>query len=323
MRSVSRSASYVFGTLAQLTLRAEPRDAQAAAQAVLAEFDRLHWKLHAWKGGELVALNRAIASGEERIPIDPELASLIRGATRLAERSRGLFDPAIGRLVGLWNFHADRVRGAPPSAPQLGEVLTARPRMSDLAIEGECLVCTNRAVQLDFGGYAKGYALDRARALLREHSIEGALVDLGGHVMALGGRGERPWAVGLRRPRGAGLLARLELRDGEVVSTSGDYERFFRFRGKRYAHLIDPRTGAPATSAQSASVLVPPAPSAGALSDAGSAALFLASCDDWRGAAARMGIGHVLRVEATGKVELTEAMRERLELFRDAIHAAV
>ncbi|HEX7053686.1 MAG TPA: FAD:protein FMN transferase [Burkholderiales bacterium] len=320
--AVHRSASYVFGTLAQVTLLAEPREAQAAAQALLAEFDRLHWKLHAWKPGELDALNRAIAAGETPVALDAELARVLRGARELSERSGGLFDPAIGRAVGLWNFHDDTVQGEPPPRAALEPLLAARPRMTDLAIDGGRLVCANRMVQLDLGGYAKGYALDRARELLAGRPVAGALIDLGGHVMALGRCGDRPWAVGLRRPRGAGLLARIELHDGEVLSTSGDYERFLSFRGRRYGHVIDPRSGVPARSARAASVLVGPGTEAGALSDAASAALFVARPGEWRAAAARMGIARVLRVEASGRLVATQAMRERLELSAAAAAAA-
>ena len=312
-----RSASYVFGTLVQLTLLAEPREAEAAARAVLGEFDRLHWKLHAWKDGALVELNRAIARGATPIRIDGELASLIRAAAALSARSGGLFNPAIGRLVRAWNFHADEVTGTPPPAAALEPLVAAAPKMSDLRIEGDELTCLNRAVQLDFGGYAKGYALDRARALLRERRVEGALLDLGGHVMALGRRGERPWAVGLRRPRGGGILARVELHDGEVLSTSGDYERFLSVQGRRYCHVLDPRTGRPTSAVQAVTVLGASAADAGAASDAASSALFVAGSAAWRTVAERMGIPCALLVDGAGRRHLSEALRRRLEL-RDA-----
>ena len=318
MKQAHRSASYVFGTLAQVTVFAEPRQAEAAARRVLGEFDRLHWKLHAWKDGALVELNRAIAGGATSIRIDRELASLIRAAAELSARSGGLFNPALGQVVRAWNFHADDVRGAQPSAALLEALLAAAPKMSDVRIEGDELTCLNRAVQLDFGGYAKGYALDRARALLRESGIESALLDVGGHVMALGRRAGRPWAVGLRSPRGAGLLARLELHDGEVVSTSGDYERFLSFAGRRYSHVIDPRTVQPAGDALAASVLAAAAPDAGAASDAASSALFVAGATAWRDAAERMAMPQALLVDRSGRVHASEALRRRLEL-REAV----
>ena len=314
MKQVHRSASYVFGTLVQLTLVAGRREAEAASRAVLAEFDRLHWKLHAWKDGALVELNRAIARGRTPVRIDAELVFLIRAAAELSARSGGLFNPAIGQVVRAWNFHADEVGGTPPSAAALDPLVAATPKMSDLRIEGDELTCLNRAVQLDFGGYAKGYALDRARELLRECGIENALLDVGGHVMALGHHDGRPWAVGVRAPRGGGLLARLELEDGEVVSTSGDYERFLSYGGRRYSHVIDPRTGQPANDALAASVLARAAADAGGASDAASSALFVAGVTGWQDAAERMAMPQALLVDRRGRVHVSAALRQRLEL---------
>ena len=98
-------------------------------------------------------------------------------------------------------------------------------------------------VKLDLGGYAKGYALDRAAEILKSQGIHNALINIGGNVLALGTHGTRPWRVGIQHPRKPGPLATLELRDGEAIGTSGDYQRYFELDGKRYCHLIDPRTG--------------------------------------------------------------------------------
>jgi thiamine biosynthesis lipoprotein len=143
-------------------------------------------------------------------------------------------------------------------------------------------------------------------------------VSAGGHVMALGRPGGRPWAVGLRGPRGGGLLARLELEDGEVVSTSGDYERFLSCGGRRYSHVIDPRTGQPASDAMAASVVAAAAPDAGAASDAASSALFVAGASRWRDAAQRMATAQALLVDQSGRVHVSAAMRRRLAL-REAV----
>lgn len=315
MNAPYRSAAYVFGTLAQVALLARrAADAQEAGEALLREFERLHWKLHAWKSGDLVALNQAIAAGAGA-RVDGEMAALVREAARLSALSGGLFNPAIGRLVGSWNFHRDTIAGAPPPRAHVERVMRTPPRMSDLRVEGDRIACTNARVQLDFGGYAKGYALDRAARLLKERDIHDALLDLGGHIMALGRRGARPWAIGLRRPRGRRLLARLELHDGEVVSTSGDYERFFRFRGKRYAHVIDPRTGCPVRGVQAATVVAAPAPDAGGRSDAAAGAVFVAGVSGWQEAAAGMGIRQAMLVDGEGGLHLSAPLKARLELL--------
>lgn len=310
--------SYVFGTLVELVIAdAKGTAASEAVAAVFGEFDRLHWKLHAWKPGELVALNRVIARGRVPAKVDREIGALIRSAIDLSARSEGLFNPAIGRLVALWHFHDDARRAAVPDARDIARLVRANPQMSDLVIRDGELSCTNASVQIDFGGYAKGYALDRTRELLRERNMTNALINMGGHIMALGRCGERPWSVAIRHPRDVGAVARLELNDGEIISTSGDYERYFTVDGKRYSHIIDPRTGFPVDHVQAVSVLASPGQGSGALSDAASSALFVAGPREWRAAASRLGVTHAMLVDGNGKVHLTSAMEERLELFHE------
>src|SRR2546423_7543673 len=115
-----RASSYVFGTLARLTvLDADLGRAQRAAAGVFREFDRMHRDLHAWQPGELVALNEAIARGEKDIATTAEIAGLIQNARRFSERSSDLFNPAIGKLVALWSFHRDRPGGPLPDPAQV------------------------------------------------------------------------------------------------------------------------------------------------------------------------------------------------------------
>jgi thiamine biosynthesis lipoprotein len=301
---------------------ADAERAQAAVGRVFAEFDRMHRELHAWKSGDLVALNQAIARGEANIRTTPEIALLIRQSQGLAARSGGLFNPAIGKLVALWSFHRDRPGGPVPDARDIERLVAAHPRMSDLSVRGDEVTSTNPAVQLDFGGYAKGYALDRAAGILRDGGISNALINVGGNAMAIGRRGERPWRVGLDAPRGKGLLATLELNDGEAVGTSGDYRRYYEIDGRRYSHIIDPRTGYPVAGVESVTVLVPAGAGAGALSDAASKPVFIEGRSGWGAAAARMGVTRAMLVDTDGIVHVTLELKARLR-FSEAVPIAV
>src|SRR5574342_814049 len=189
-----RAGAYVFGTLAEITVvERDGARARAAVRQVFREFDRMHRDLHAWQPGGLVALNQAIARGEKGIRTTTEIAQLIRESQRLAARSGELFNPAIGKLVGLWSFHRDKPGGPVPDARDIGRIVAARPRMSDLSVRGDSVTSANAAAQLDFGGLAKGYALDRAAHLLRASGIADALVNIGGNALALGRPGGRAW----------------------------------------------------------------------------------------------------------------------------------
>ena len=313
-----RASSYVFGTVATITaLDDDLGRPQRAVTRVFQEFDRMHRDLHAWQPGDLVALNDAIARGEKDIATTAEIARLIEDARRLSERSGDLFNPAIGKLVALWSFHRDQPGGPLPDPEQVARVVRAQPRMADLTVHGRTVRSSNPEVRLDFGGYAKGYALDRAAAILREHGVANALVNVGGNLLALGRNGETPWRVGLEDPRASAgtppLLGTIELRDGEAIGTSGDYRRYYVVDGKRYSHIIDPRSGYPVAGVRSVTVIVPPQPGAGALSDAASKPLFIAGPSGWREAARKLGIAQALLVDAAGGMDLTPELAQRLQ----------
>ena len=319
--------AYVFGTRVEIVVYGVPdAQAHAALGAVLREFERLHRAYHAWQPSELTALNEAIAQGKPH-RVSAELAGLIRTAQTLAAQGEYLFDPGIGRLIALWGFQSDEFQPRLPDADALQRLVAARPSIADLSIGDDGVVTSkNPAVALDFGGYLKGVALDRAAALLKARGIHDALINIGGNVLALGSKGGKPWRVGIRHPRielaGEGVIATLELHDGEAIGTSGDYQRYFELDGRRYCHLIDPRSGAPAQGTQSLTVLIPPADDAGMRSDVLTKPLFIAP-ERWTTLARRLGVGHVLRIDAQGRVFVTPAMQHRLAFVGDHLEISV
>lgn len=326
---------YVFGTLVEVSVYGEDgARARKAVASVMQEFQRLHDLLHAWKPSALSDLNAAFAKGESR-EVAPELAAMLKDAAQLSAQSGGLFNPAIGGLVRLWGFHADEYKAALPDEKQLAALVAAKPQMSDIVFlpspqaeertvalspsggkldrgKGELVSSRNPAVLLDLGGYAKGYALDRAAELLRQQGIRNALVNIGGNVLALGTHGDRAWRIGIQHPRKPGPIATMELHDGEAIGTSGDYQRYFEFGGRRYCHLIDPRSGQPVQGVQAATVLTHGA-RAGTLSDAVSKPLFVSGSAGWRDAAQKMSLAEALLIDGDGTVHLTAAMQKRLE----------
>lgn len=311
-RQLHQQESYVFGTRVELLIQGVSRDqAREGAAQVLREFDRLHGMLHAWQPSELTRLNDAIAAGEQA-QVSPELAAILQESKALAARSDQLFNPALGRLIALWGFQSDEFKPVLPPAAEVDALLKAAPSMADLEIDGTRARSGNRDVKIDLGGHAKGYALDRAVTILKARGIANALVNIGGNVIAMGSRGDRPWRVGIQHPRGPEPLAMLELHDGEAIGTSGDYQRYFELDGQRYCHILDPRSGRPATGTQAVTVLVTPRPGAGVLSDVASKPLFIAGAEGWRDYARRLGIEHALRVDGSGGVSATRAFAARL-----------
>lgn len=308
-----QSQSYVFGTLVDISIYGEPEQrAKAHAAHIQQVFQRLHDQLHAWKAGsELGRLNAAIARGEEAA-VSPELGGILADASRYSVASRGLFNPAIGHLIRAWGFQRDDFVPVRPDPQKIRALLHANPQMTDLYIKGGRAGSRNPAVRLDLGGYAKGWALDLAAEYLRRERVPGALVNIGGNIIAVGRHGDRPWRVGIQHPRQPGPLATLDLPDGWAIGTSGDYQRYFEMNGLRFCHILDPRNGTPVQGVQAVTVLIPPGPQAGTLSDVSTKPVFILGLSGWRAAAQAMGVQHVLLIDGRGQTHVSQALQHRL-----------
>lgn len=310
---VYQQQRYIFGTLVEVSIYGESKaHADEMIDKVMQKFGQMHLELHAWKPSDITRLNQAFAEGKKE-KISPEIARILRDATRLSDASGRLFNPAIGNLIGLWGFQNDEFKPVRPDPEKIGKLVAENPEMDDIAIgKDDVAYSRNPAVRLDLGGFAKGYALDVAASMLHEAGVKNALINIGGNIMALGRHGNRPWHVGIQNPRGSGAIAELDLDDGEAIGTSGDYQRYFILDGKRYCHIIDPRTGNPAQGVRAVTVLIPSGAHAGALSDAASKPLFISGVAGWRKAARQIGVDQALLIDASGKIHITPAFAKRI-----------
>jgi thiamine biosynthesis lipoprotein len=132
----------------------------------------------------LTGLNDAIARGEPFVA-DAEMVGLLKSATQLSVRSGELFNPTIGHLIRLWGFQSSAIEAQQPDVAEIRRWVEAHPSLTDLRYKGNAISSVNRAVMIDLGGYAKGYALDRAAAILREGHVKAALINIGGNVLAI------------------------------------------------------------------------------------------------------------------------------------------
>ncbi|MDK2122563.1 FAD:protein FMN transferase [Parachitinimonas caeni] len=304
---------YVFGTRVQISIWGLPEAlSRQEMDRVLGEMERLHRKLHAWQTSDLTRLNTAFSIGEAAT-IDIELRGLLQEAARYETISDELFCPAIGMLVAEWGFHQDQPKPANPDPHVITSVVTAKPRLSDLDISDTTVSSRNPTVQLDLGGMAKGFALDHAAAMLQKHRINNALINIGGHVLALGKKGNEAWKVGIQDTRRPEAMAVVELQDGEAIGTSGDYQRYFEKDGQRYSHLIDPRSGRPAQGIRAVTVIAPKGLRAGTVSDVATKPMFIGGLDTARDYANRFGIRDALLVSNDGSVYITPSLQPRLK----------
>lgn len=239
----------------EMHLAGTDRDtADRAARAAIADVKRIEAKYSRYRDDSVTtAINRA--AGVRTVAIDAETASLLHYADRCQALSDGLFDITSGVLRRAWDF-----KRRPPRVPTTGELAAARDRIGWQRVDWSDtrVYLSDAGMELDFGGIGKEYAADRAAAIVRDAGVAHALVNLGGDVRAVGRRADgSPWRVGIRDPRDAEGIIETMLIDDAAVATSGDYERYIEVDGRRYCHLLDPRTGMPVDCWRSASVVAP------------------------------------------------------------------
>ncbi len=248
--------------------------AQSLAREALEEVER---ELSLFRpDSDLARLNRA--AGNDSVSLGTMAGEVLAEALRVAQSSRGAFDPTIGPLMTLWGFRGD----AGPSWPTPEQLRQVRLLVGwsnvwlEAASGGEgtgaswTASLAREGCQVDLGAIAKGYAVDRACQSLDAAGLQPFLLDLGGNIRCRG-RPEprRDWRIGVRNPFSPHeTVGTLTLRDGEALATSGGYERFVEIDGRRLGHLLDPRTGYPVEGLAAVTVLADRAMMADALSTA-------------------------------------------------------
>jgi len=312
--TVFQDRFFALGTLIEVSIYGvDPALATRASAQIEQDLLTMHSNWHAWQPGALSITNEQLATLKPFTP-DPAVLPLLQEAGRLSQLSNGLFNPAIGKLIALWGFHDNALPiGSIPDSNAITALVQQAPGVNNVTFTGTQLVNHNPAVSYDLGAFAKGYAIDRTIERLREFGIQNAIVNAGGDLRAIGQHGDRPWRIGIRHPRQKGILASIELAGDASVFTSGDYERFFEVDGKRYHHIIDPRSGWPANKTTSVTVIHDNA----AMADAASTALFVAGPDDWIEIARNMHIELVMLIDTDGIIHMTPAMQSRISLEPD------
>ncbi|MFN3714852.1 MAG: FAD:protein FMN transferase [Alcanivoracaceae bacterium] len=248
-----------MGTEASLEFWHEGDQGKQIHTSIVNEFARLQALLSPWiEDSELARFNALAAN--TTMALSPEFYALLVRSRYYFDLSHGAFDITFAGAGHLYDYRA----GIAPDAVQLSRVVIG---MDLLQLEeGGRASKRDGRLRIDLGGIAKGYAIDRAVALLTEQGVDHAYVSLGGDSHVMGQRGQRPWQVGIRHPRQDDRIAiTLPLADG-AVSTSGDYERFFLRDGEPVHHILNPSTGRPAGEVTSVTVLAPLSVDADALS---------------------------------------------------------
>jgi FAD:protein FMN transferase len=283
---------------------------------VFREFDRLEALLSVWKdGSDVVRMNKN--AGITPVAISPDTINVLRAAAEAGALTRGKFDITFGALSDIWRFDHDQDNIVPDR--QLIEARLTRIDYRAVQVDGtaQSAFITRPGMRVHLGGIGKGYAIDRAIALLRDRGLTDFLIQSGGDLYVAGTDGGKPWKLGIADPRGThDPFATLEMTNG-TFSTSGDYERFFLKDGKRYHHLIDPDFGEPASGCRSVTIVTNRA----VMADVLSTGVFIMGPDDGMKLIEQLPDVEGVIVTADNQVLVSSGLKGRLAILKPPTNA--
>ena len=254
-------SNFLFGSPCNITFYyIGDQRAKEIIDVVDLELTRLDSLLNYFSETSLVTeLNRNF-----RVKASGDIIFLVGMCDSVSRLTDGLFDVTVAPLLEIWGFYRGEKR-----IPNDDEIAKTRQLVDFRRVRiNEDSIIIDPGMRIDFGGIAQGYAADRAALILRQRHVKSAIIDIGGEVLTIGSSPQgRPWRVGIRNPRGKGIIETIELKD-LAVSTSGDYEKFFIVDDRRYPHIINPKSGLPAQKFASVTVVADNAAYADAMSTA-------------------------------------------------------
>ncbi len=238
---------FLMGTVVEIQVRdADEEKAQNAIQKAFDEMSRVDDQFSSYdKEGPVWKINH---SGESKFNVSNEIYDMFAASDSLWKLSGGAMDVSLESLTEAWGFS-----GSSPAIPADSSIAAALQKagFGNVHLLGEGIISRDKNVMFNFGAIAKGYAVDRAVKVLKDNGIHDALVNAGGEIRAVGDE----WLVGIQHPRFHNRLVGTLKLNGKSVATSGDYEQYFEVDGKRYCHIMNPATGAPASGCRSVTVI--------------------------------------------------------------------
>lgn len=241
--NVHKGTEFIMDTICNITVIADSKvQAEMAIEDSFKELRRLEGLLSKYKpDSEVSRLN------EVKLSLDTYI--LLKTALEISKLTNGAFDPTVEPVVSLWDFEKKLM----PAKEDIEEKLRLV-GFTNIELEDMSAKFLQPGMSIDLGGIAKGYATDRVIEILKAHGVKAGLSAVAGDIRVFGNNNNRPWRVGIKAPRGEGIVGVLNLTN-MAVSTSGDYERFFIKDGVRYHHLINPATGYPVNDFQSVTIV--------------------------------------------------------------------
>lgn len=306
MYKETRSSMY---TLTSITVAASSEEkAKKAIDAAFKELDRLEKLLNYYdKDSELAEINRN--AGIKPVIASEDTIDIIEKALFVSESTDGAFDITMGPVISLWDFKEKKI----PDKRKLNEKLSLIGYKNiTLNKKDKTVFLKEKGIEINFGGILKGYAADRAAEMLKKNGIKSAIVAVAGDIKTFGIRPDgKAWVVGIQNPRASKgpdeIIGTVSI-NGQAISTSGDYERFFEKNGKRYHHLLSPKTGFPAGDCRSVTVITDKA----AYTDAFATGLFILGLEKGMAVLKKLGFEGVF-IDKNGKIYITEGIKDKIK----------
>ena len=245
-----RRAHVAMGTLVTVKLYGDRETSLVAMESGTAEIDRIESIMSHYSAASELARVESLAA-ISATACSPELAQVIRRSQELASSSGGAFDITVGAFSRLWNFPDGN------TVPPLAALQSASGKVDFrlVHLEGNRLRLQTAGMSLDLGAAAKGYAVDRAATTFQRHGVTCGLIEAGGDIRYWGRKPDgSSWRFGIQHPRRPDEIIEAEDIGLSALATSGDYEQFFEFEGRRFHHILDPATGYPSRASTSATV---------------------------------------------------------------------
>jgi thiamine biosynthesis lipoprotein len=258
-----------------------PVQGELALRAVMAEMERINQLMSPYIDTSELSLINANA-GQQPVVISDEMFELLDKSVNISELTKGAFDITFASVGYLYNYKQNQ---RPDEATIASLLAAVNYKHIDLNKHNKTVAFTHDKVKIDLGGIAKGHAVDNSISLLERMGIMHGLVTAGGDTRLIGDRRGKPWIVGIRDPRDEEKQAVVMPLQDSAMSTSGDYERYFEEDGKRYHHILSPKTGKSTYDVQSVSIIGP----SSTYNDALSTAVFVMGL--------REGLGMINRID--------------------------
>lgn len=311
--SVYRQSKALMDTYVTVTVVSSSKDqARRAVQDAFSEIERFGDLINFFSDkSELSKINRN--AGIAPVRVSPLTLDVVEKSLYVARESDGAFDPTIGPEIHMWDFF----KKIKPSDDEIRKKLPlVNYRNVVVDNKDSTVFLKEKGMMLDLGGIAKGYGADLAVAALKKDGIRAGIVAIAGDIRTFGSKPDgSPWNIGIQNPRQKDkedeIIATVRL-SNKAISTSGDYQRYFILGGRRYHHLLDPKTGYPAMHCRSVSVVA----DKGVFTDSFATAVFIMGPDKGMKLLKKLNMDGVI-IDTDGHIDVTAGLKGKLTIEED------